>query len=85
MTHNFKLTLAVAAMVLLAGCSVGSPDVSEKTPEPQVGERLGDAPNGGTYRVIDDEAGVVCYYIDDHGSSGEAMSCLPINETRLAP
>lgn len=78
-----RLALAVAVTVLLAGCAgIGQPDVEPKPEPPKVGERLGDAPNGGTWRFVDDEAGVVCYIINE-GGDGEAIDCLPLNETRL--
>lgn len=78
-----KVAIALVVILLTAGC-LTQPDVQEKEPPPEVpNERLGNEPGEGMYRVIDEEAGVVCWYMDDGGENGQTMDCMPMNETDL--
>lgn len=84
-------TIAVIALVLLAGC--GAPSDQAPTPEPDNGsentdkldnlERLGDNPDTGFYRYYDEETQTVCFISYEGGSAG-SIDCLPVNESGVS-
>lgn len=68
---------AAGAAVALAGCGDDDALASEsnKSNNTSMGAQV--------TRIVDDEAGVVCYIRDHEGGTGESISCIPIEDTRL--
>lgn len=59
----------------LAGC--GPPSTIHPDHLPEEGQIINDGQQAGVVRVIDGDAGVVCY------RTYSALDCLPISETKL--
>lgn len=86
MIAPYRSAIAImVVMVAIAGCA-GSTG-GESTPAPETGSetittRLADTPGHGFYRIVDTEAGVICYYADHPGATGEALDCIPMGEVK---
>lgn len=73
----FVLIFVVLAMVALVLPAPASQSETEGT-----SATIGDSPPGEVDRVVDQEAGVVCYTYDR--ANGGGIDCLVVNQTALA-
>ena len=94
-----RITLAVLALVLLAGLAgcvggdgTGSSETTDTSVESETevfGEVIKSNDGGEVHRFVDREAGTVCYIFDKEGAIGSGagwqsgMSCVPIENTTL--
>lgn len=69
-----KIILILVVMFLLVSCGPADLD--------PVGVSIESNSYDAVNRVVDDEAGVVCYTFDS-GSYAGGISCIPISQTRL--
>lgn len=74
---RITLLLILALTIMLAGCAENTPSESDGLNK----KKLGEGALSSTHRLVDYEAGVVCWY---RGSGyGGGMGCLPVNQTEL--
>lgn len=69
------------AMGALAGCS--SSDADGDTGAVASQAQNATSMNAQVTRLLDCEAGVVCYIRDHSGGAGESISCVPMEDTDL--
>mgnify|MGYP006306217705 CR=1 FL=1 len=92
---NYKkilLALAVAMLAVTSGCVASQEETGEDPKEVEEPAPPADKVevNEKVERFTDDEAGVVCYVIDEEGAMGSGagwqsgVSCIPIEETSLS-
>ena len=62
-----KILLLILLLVVLTGCGEMNTQNDDLW--------------GYVHRLVDEEAGVVCYFYTTYGGSG--ISCLPLEQTRL--
>ncbi len=74
------LVVVVFLALLLSGCAPTTAYTSTGTEAPITTADVGNLVD----RIIDTEAGVVCY-LYAHYDGGGSISCLPINQTLLDP
>ncbi len=74
--------LILAVLVVLAGCNTQEALESIQTEKPRW-IKIADSPQSyGLHRIIDEDAGVVCWVAAHYRSGG--ISCLPLSDTNLA-
>ena len=72
---------SAAVVGSIAGCS--SKDADGKTGALASQSQNSTSMNAQVTRLIDCEAGVVCYIRDHSGGAGESISCVPMSQTNL--
>lgn len=78
----FLKTLCALALILgLVGCAPGYREVLRETFNTPVPKPV--SYNPLIYRVVDEEAGVVCWVMQAAGGNYGGIACLPLSQTRL--
>lgn len=77
---RFLMALIVVSMVALSGCTFVESDDTQPEATENTDTRSG-IEGEGVERVVDEEAGVVCYKFTGYNKGG--ISCVPLNETDL--